>query len=420
MYSISPSHVSRIHQRSKHSSPTSDSGCIQLTNCSTKPGKYDEINIKALDTIKLAIEHMKPRLVVLENTSGLANFKKNQAHFNRVLRNITTAGPGYSVAYKIINMADYGVPQQRKRLIIIAARYAAKPTLRALFSLLTINRRGTPLPAFPKPLHGPDGSGLLPFISIGDALESLVRQGARAHKHRYHRPNEMPRIDGVPYDAYSKFVDCIMTSGVTSCHPNGKRAFTPLELALLQTLPFHHQLTGTWTDAIKQVGNMFPPLMAEQVYRVCAQTLEAFDHGLIGAEDELEDLDITLIEKGVMIPEPPSTSSSFIDLTGEFKQSEYPYRYLIPPQLSDAQHSGYSSLFAHRSLPGRPAPQERKDRAPRIIMNSDDEFSRTSPPPREKKPAPSKSRQERRFWEQFNGGLIDLSIEDDDDEKEKV
>jgi len=81
------------------------------------------MNVRALDFIQPMLEGLKPSILVLENTANLVNYAKNQQHFNRLLRNITTAQPGYSVSYKVVNMVDYGLPQPRKRLIIIAARY---------------------------------------------------------------------------------------------------------------------------------------------------------------------------------------------------------------------------------------------------------------------------------------------------------
>jgi DNA (cytosine-5)-methyltransferase 1 len=85
------------------------------------------MNVKALDFIKPILEGLKPRILVLENTANLVNMEKNRKHFHRLLRNITTAKPGYSIIYKVINMVDYGLPQPRKRLIIIAARYEENP-----------------------------------------------------------------------------------------------------------------------------------------------------------------------------------------------------------------------------------------------------------------------------------------------------
>lgn len=90
---------------------------------STCDGKNDEVNIEQLNVIKPLVETLKPRVVILENTAGLANIKENRKYFNKVLNNIHSSGSGYNLRYKIVNMADFGLPQERKRLIIIAARY---------------------------------------------------------------------------------------------------------------------------------------------------------------------------------------------------------------------------------------------------------------------------------------------------------
>jgi DNA (cytosine-5)-methyltransferase 1 len=99
------------------------SNCETATNTSsTIDGKDDEANINQLHVIKDLIEAMKPRIVVIENTSGLANIEKNQKYFHKLLNDVSSAGSGYNLRYKIINMADDGLPQERKRLIIIAAK----------------------------------------------------------------------------------------------------------------------------------------------------------------------------------------------------------------------------------------------------------------------------------------------------------
>lgn len=89
---------------------------------STTKGKNDETNINQLHVIKDLIEALKPRVVVLENTSGLANIEGNQKYFHKLLNDMSSAGSGYNLRYKIVNMADYGLPQERKRLIVIAAK----------------------------------------------------------------------------------------------------------------------------------------------------------------------------------------------------------------------------------------------------------------------------------------------------------
>ena len=93
-----------------------------LTSRSTRKGQNDEINIAQLHVIKPLIEALKPRIVVLENTSGLANIRRHRPYFNKVLNDIKSAGVGYNLRYRIVNMADHGLPQERKRLLLIAAR----------------------------------------------------------------------------------------------------------------------------------------------------------------------------------------------------------------------------------------------------------------------------------------------------------
>jgi site-specific DNA-cytosine methylase len=93
-----------------------------LTLHSTVAGKNDAENIRGIYAVKPAMQRFKPLIVVLENTSGLANMKKNMGYFHILLREMMEAGPGYNVRWEIMNTMDHGVPQHRKRLFIIASR----------------------------------------------------------------------------------------------------------------------------------------------------------------------------------------------------------------------------------------------------------------------------------------------------------
>lgn len=62
------------------------------------------------------VEEVKPELVTMENVPGLAK----QKIFSTFLRDL--ARLEYNVSYKVINCADYGVPQQRERLVLLASR----------------------------------------------------------------------------------------------------------------------------------------------------------------------------------------------------------------------------------------------------------------------------------------------------------
>lgn len=110
------------------------------------PGKNDKINIEQLDYIKQLIEKLKPRVVILENASGLANIGRNRPFLNKVLNDVFSANQGYNLRYKVVNIADYGLPQERKRLIIIAAKY--DPYRFKALHELTASQERSPASAF--------------------------------------------------------------------------------------------------------------------------------------------------------------------------------------------------------------------------------------------------------------------------------
>ena len=192
------------------------------------------------------------------------------------------------------------------------------------------------------------------------------------------------------YDPYTKFVDCLVTKGASCPHHSGED-FTPLQLAYLQSLDYHFHLEGSWRQAIKQVGNMFPALMAELIYTSCAQTLEAFDHGLIDADDEIDDLNVTLIEKGVDIPGSNLASASLFD--GDDLVSTSPYRYIKPPVLSDAVHVTPSSAWAKRKF-GEEDSIDDDDEDEEIVVSRDVK--------RKQRKAMTSAR-ERNFWNGYDG-----------------
>ncbi|USP81261.1 c-5 cytosine methyltransferase [Curvularia clavata] len=244
--------------------------CCYWSPAHTHNGRNDQANYEAIFTIEEILKQVKPRVVTLEQTFGLMTHSQHRKNFLKLLNDIGRAG--YNLRYKMQDLSELGLAQKRKRLIIIAAR------------------RGTPLPPFPKATRGPQGSNLKPFTTIADALQPLTRIGSQAFNDVYHQPRPF-RTPRPRYSSHTQLRGCITTGGTTSCHPSGLRNFTVRELSFLQGFPRMYYFTGTKTEASKQVGNAFPPIVAEQIYRTIAKTLEAFDEGVIGAEDDLDNLD---------------------------------------------------------------------------------------------------------------------------------
>lgn len=250
--------------------------CCYFAPCHTRDGPNDQANMEALYTVGAILKKMRPRIATLEQTFGLVSFDAHIKYFYILLNSIGKAG--YDIRYKIQDLSKYGLVQQRKRLLIIAAR------------------RGTPLPPFPKETHGPNGSGLKPFVYINQVIKPLERMGRRAWNDIYHQPKpaQSPRE---PINPETFLKGCITTGGSESYHYSGTRRWTVRELSLFQSFPYGYKFTGSNTEATKQIGNAFPPVVAQAMYCTIVKTLEAFDRGLIDAEEPIFDIDQMIRER---------------------------------------------------------------------------------------------------------------------------
>lgn len=93
--------------------------CQFFSPLHTSNGKNDELNTASLFAIEALLKKAKPRVVTLEETAGLVKIGLHREYFNAVINMFTSQG--FSVRWKVLRSADYGVPQPRKRLVIIAS-----------------------------------------------------------------------------------------------------------------------------------------------------------------------------------------------------------------------------------------------------------------------------------------------------------
>lgn len=91
--------------------------CQFFSDAHTIQGKDDEMNTASLFAIFNLLEKAKPRVVTLEQTSGL--IRRHPIFFNAVINMFTSRG--FSVRWKVMNCADFGLPQRRTRLFIMAS-----------------------------------------------------------------------------------------------------------------------------------------------------------------------------------------------------------------------------------------------------------------------------------------------------------
>lgn len=235
----------------------------------------DPRNLLVLEFIKY-VGMTRPKVFVMENVEGILSALMRDGLIAIEAIKAAAAGIGYKVEHRVLCAAGYGVPQMRKRVIIVGTRFDV-PIL------------------FPDPTHGPEGSGLLPYVTVKEAIDDLRdRDEDKAFGHFFtrHSARLMRRIEAVkPGQAlYSRKHGYRLTpdgqaatltnnNGSTVLHYALDRMITPRECARLQGVSDEHVLLGSKNDVGKQVGNAVPPPLAKAVGGAVARMLAAIDAG---------------------------------------------------------------------------------------------------------------------------------------------
>jgi DNA (cytosine-5)-methyltransferase 1 len=226
----------------------------------------------------------RPRRFVLENVYALTyNNKASKPAFERLLREIDTAGYHYHA--KVLNAADYGVPQARPRLFIIGVL------------------KDEPLPRIPKPTHGGPwerrvtGDPQRPHVTAGKAIAGLVAypEPEEAVNGKYgHLLSAIPPGEnylfytgerGYPDPLFrwrGKYWSFLLKLSPDKPSPTIQAQPGPYvgpfhwenrrlrvgEIKRLFTYPDDFELVGSRASIQAQLGNSVPPLLAKSVIRV--------------------------------------------------------------------------------------------------------------------------------------------------------
>ncbi|KAM0282226.1 hypothetical protein ACHAQH_003090 [Verticillium albo-atrum] len=218
----------------------------------TVNGQNDEANIAALFACRTIIEKVRPRVFTLEQTFGIMRARFTDS-FNCLISGFTDHD--YSVEWKVIECEYYGLPQHRRRLIMMGAG------------------PGETLPPWPAITHSRGGrDGLKPFNTIRKALQPI----AQVRNDPHHKPRPCPPSkDSVVSDPDDILRRCMTTSGGQNRHFDNTRTYTNREFACLQGFPIWHQFTKTC--ARKQIGNAFPPCVVQVFYETIQKHLYYVD-----------------------------------------------------------------------------------------------------------------------------------------------
>lgn len=225
---------------------------------------YDERNNLLHQFYRFA-EALLPKAVMLENVPGLAETRLFKLFLSRMRK------LGYVGEFKVLDAADYGVPQRRRRLIYIAGRRVAIPFAKPNKCIKSVRDAIAKLP-----LAGQSGDPLhdLPenrSKRILDLIKNIPRDGGSRTQLPSNYILECHKEHNGYYDVYGRMnwdeVSPTITSGCFNpskgrfLHPTQNRAITMREAALLQGFPRRYCFPAphSKTAIALMIGNALPP-----------------------------------------------------------------------------------------------------------------------------------------------------------------
>jgi DNA (cytosine-5)-methyltransferase 1 len=279
----------------------------------------DDKRNNLFEQFALVVSAFQPRWFVLENVVGLLTHKRGQT-LETMLKLFEEVG--YTVEWKVLNSALYGLPQRRERLIVVGSREGKRfqwPSrthyLGDKFRSMAgkVNGQVHQLDLFENELVPAisvmDAIGDLPAVSAGEACDSyldernlthyqeamrkdskvLTLHEATAHtprmlsiiRHAGHNRSDLP--EGMTTSGFSSSysrlepdipsvtltVNFVHPASNKCIHPYQDRALTPREGARLQGFEDSYIFKGTRSQVVKQIGNAVPPILG----RIIASSL---------------------------------------------------------------------------------------------------------------------------------------------------
>lgn len=208
---------------------------------------------------------LKPKRVMMENVPGLftnSRLKKFRAALEKA---------GYTVKADVLNVADYGVPQRRRRMVLLASRVSAVEFAAPIKPVRTVRQAIEVLPR-----AGKSGDALhdLPESRSRKVIERIRRVprngGSRSALPRRLRLECHKNSDGFK-DVYGRMAwdepaptittGCFNPSKGRFLHPSENRAITMREAALLQSFPKSYKFPTSVgkVRVATMIGNALPP-----------------------------------------------------------------------------------------------------------------------------------------------------------------
>lgn len=257
--------------------------CQPFSNAGNRKGVHDSRGMLYKECLRIIARKM-PKVIVFENVKGLLSTKyidgRNLADV--IIEDLSSVNDiGYNVVYQLVNAADYGVPQNRQRVLFVGVRkdlgktFAFPPKQSkeklALRNILDVPEDAENHVDWP---FSPQALDMIEYIPEGGSWKDVPYehlaprfQRIRDDMKKYHSPNF--------YRRFSRNEICgTMTASAQpeNCgiiHPTENRRYTVREVARIQTFPddfkFITDAPRNITAMYKVIGNAVPVTLAYNI-----------------------------------------------------------------------------------------------------------------------------------------------------------
>ncbi len=249
---------------------------------------------------------VRPRAVLMENVPDMAlgdGFRVVRHIVDRLERS------GYHTRVNLVDAWKYGVPQHRKRLIVLARLDGDEFVWPSELPPVCLADAIKDLPELPE--DDPVGDRELPYhpkeepSEFAKAMRKEVLDADVVHDHmtRPVRPDDLEifklmdhttlyseipehlkryrddhfddKYKRLDWNAFSRSITAhIAKDGYWYIHPDQHRTLTVREAARIQTFPDHFRFAGTRSDAFRQIGNAVPPRLGQVAASVLLPSLK--------------------------------------------------------------------------------------------------------------------------------------------------
>ena len=269
-----------------------------------------------------AVKRINPPFFVMENVKGMLSVA------SQVVEDFEAIG--YQTSFRVLNAKDFGVPQNRERLIYIGNNVGASND--EIFDKIQALPAAIPDHVLKDALYGlrplqalreknatelgsessgyiierdekPQTNEYISFINQGKKYPLVLNHKARYNNDRdieiFGRLNQGDRSDDpkiadiMPYarrngifkDKYFKLEEQKVCKTITAhmkfdcnmyIHPTQARGLTPREAARVQSYPDDYFFRGAYTKTYLQIGNSVPPLLGRAIAGVIKQYIETY------------------------------------------------------------------------------------------------------------------------------------------------